>query len=206
MTRDALPPASDRPATQMSRAGGGGVMRAWSRMSGWKKLLVILSIAITIVGATGSIIGATRPDPPAVVQNQQTIEELQKPAGQSLTPEQQVKLDQAKERVSELSHWFYDKTAPHLWRMGLSFFVCFVIGFMARTFVKSVAFFFAGILVLATAASYFGFLDLGKFRENLTGSTGWAMDQLKGLTDLVATFFGASATGTIGFFVGFLKR
>ena len=182
------------------------VWQAFWRMERWKKLVLTIALLVGVIGAAGSIVGATRPAPAPSVQAQQTIEDLKVPAGSQLTDTQQARLDQAKQTVSNYGHWFYDKTAPVLWRVGFSFAVAFVLGIAARSFVKSIAFFVAGVLVIATALAYFKVLDLGQFRDNLTNSTGWAADQMKGLKDLAVKTIGFSLTGVVGFVLGFLKK
>lgn len=180
--------------------------REFGRTSWVTKLIVVVALLAGIAGVAGSIAGAVRPDPPAAVQARATVEELQVPAGQSLTPQQQVKLDEAKAQVSEYAHWFYDKTAPTMWRVGLGFVIAFILGLMARTFVKTVAFFAAAILCVATAAAYFGFIDLAQYRNSFTNSAGWAMDQANGFKDLIMKSASASLSGVIGFVVGFLRK
>lgn len=177
-------------------------------LSGWTKLILVIALTMGVVGVAGVVVGATQPTPPAKVEAQTKVDTLRAQgfAGNSLTTDQQQTLDTAKQQVSQAGHWFYDKTAPTLWRVGIGFVVFFVVGFMARSFLKSVAFFAAGILFIATAAAYFGFIDLGHFRDNLTSSTGWAMDQLNGFKDLLVKSVGISLSGVVGFVVGFLRK
>ena len=182
------------------------VARNFWRLSWGTKLVLTLALLGGLAGVAGSVAGSVRPEPPAKVQAQATVEELQVPAGQSLTPQQQVQLDDAKQQVTTYAHWFYDKTAPTLWRVGLGFVMAFILGYMARTFVKTVAFFAAAVLCLATAAAYFGFIDLAQYRNSFTSSTGWAMDQANGFKDLLMKSASASLSGVIGFVVGFLRK
>ena len=187
----------------------GFAARSWRqfwRLSGWTKTVVLVAVVASVVGLAGVVVGATQPDPPQKIEAQQTVRQMQVPSGMSLTAQQQATLDDAKQRVSQAGHWFYDKTAPTLWRVGIGFVVFFVLGFMARTFVKTVAFFAAAILCIATAAAYFGYVDLGHFRANLTSWTGWAMDQMNGLKDLIVKSVGISLSGVVGFVIGFLRK
>ena len=201
----ALPVAMPVKRSLTRRALGLFHQHYW-RLAWWKKLLLVLAVVLGVVGATGSVGGFFRPDPPEMKQAQATVESLAVPAGVALTPQQQVQIDQAKAKVDEFRHWFYDKTAPHLWRMGLGFFVMFVIGYAFRQFVKTMAVIAALLLAAVGVAAYLGAFELGHFRQNLTHSTGWAMDQVAGLKDLILKFAAASLSGTAGFVIGFMRR
>lgn len=206
MSRPPVTPGPTETVVVVRRSLPSRIARNFWRLSWGTKLVLTLALLAGIVGVVGSVAGAVRPEPPAQAQAQTTVEQLQVPAGQSLTTQQQVKLDEAKAQVSEYAHWFYDKTAPTLWRVGLGFVMAFILGYIARTFVKTVAFFAAAVLCLATAAAYFGFVDLAQYRNSFTQSTGWAMDQANGFKDLLMKSASASLSGVIGFVVGFLRK
>lgn len=192
----------------LRRRAAGNVWRSFTSLAGWKKLLLVLSIVVAILGVVGTTIGYVRGRSPERVQAQQTVESIRSSAapGASLTPDQQARLDQATAQVRAAGHWFYEKTAPHLAKIGFGFFIGFVLGFMTRQFLKTMAVLTAVVLVVGGVASYLGYLDLSHLRENLTQSTGWLTDQLAGAKELVLSFIGASLSGTIGFVIGFTRR
>lgn len=199
-------PVSTKPT--LTRRAAGSMKKHYSTLSGWRKLMLIFSFCLAILGTTGSIVGYVRGRSPERVEAQATIEQVRSQAipGAALTAEQQARLDQATEKMKAAGHWFYEKTAPHLARIGFGFFVAFILGYAFRQFIKTMASLAAIVLVLAGVAAYFGYIDLGKFRDNLTASTGWVSEQLTGAKDVILKFIGASLSGTFGFVIGFLRR
>lgn len=192
----------------LKRRAADNVKKQYSSLPSWKKRLLIVSFLVALVGAIGTVIGFFQSKPPEQVQAQATVESLRTDAasGANLTPEQQAKLDQATAQVKAAGHWFYQKTAPHLAKIGFGFVIGFILGFAFRQFIKTMAVLAAIALVAGAAAAYFGYLDLGVFRSNLTASTGWVSDQLTGAKDIILKFIGASLSGTVGFVIGFMRR
>jgi uncharacterized membrane protein (Fun14 family) len=196
------------PNPTITRRAAGTARKHYSTLSGWKKLLLVLSFVIAIVGTVGTVVGYVRGRSPERVKAQQTVEQIRSsvPPGASLTPDQQARLDQATTQVRAAGHWFYEKTAPHLARIGFGFFIAFILGYAFRQFIKTMATLAAIVLVGAAVAAYLGYLDLSQFRGNLTASTGWVSDQLTGAKDVLLKFIGASLSGTVGFILGFMRK
>lgn len=183
------------------RAGG----HFW-HLARWKKVLLILAVLMAVAGVSGSVAGVVRGKPAEVKQAQAKVEDLNLTSRRSaLTAEQTEQLQAAKEKVNAAKHWFYDQTAPQLWRIGLGFFVAFVLGFMARQFLKTVATLLAIVVVVAGVAIYFGWLDSGGVQSNLKTGTGWVMERLDSMKATLLRFAGASLSGTAGFVVGFTR-
>jgi uncharacterized membrane protein (Fun14 family) len=199
-------PVETKPS--LGRRSAGTARKHYATLSGWKKLLLVLSILIAVLGTLGTVIGYVRGRSPERAEAQQTVEQIRSsvPPGASLTPQQQERLDQATQQMRAAGHWFYEKTAPHLARIGFGFFIAFILGYMFRQFIKTMAMLAAVVLVGAGVAAYLGYLDLSHFRDNLTASTGWVGDQLAGAKDMVLKFIGASLSGTIGFIIGFTRK
>ena len=195
------------PVTPLRRRAivGTAAYHFW-RLAWWKKALLIFALLIGVVGVVGAVAGAVRGTPPEVRTSQAKVEDLQKAGPRSsLTAEQQTELKTAEDNVNAYRHWFYDKTAPQLWRIGLGFFVAFVLGFAARQFVKTMATLAALLVVGVGVAIYFGYLDSGGVRANVTTGTGWVMDRLGSMKETVLSFIGASLSGTVGFVIGFTR-
>lgn len=189
-----------------------GAKKHYSTLSGWKKLLLVLSFIVAMVGSIGAFVGIVKGAPPEAEQAQATVESLRVEAANSnnFSPEQKEKiqqqLDDATARAKAAGHWFYQKTAPHLARIGFGFFIAFILGYAFRQFIKTMASLAAIVLVGAGVAAYFGWVDFSSFRGNLTASTGWVSDQLTGAKDVILKFIGASLSGTVGFVIGFMRR
>jgi uncharacterized membrane protein (Fun14 family) len=199
-------PVNTKPS--MSRRTAGTARSHFSRLSGWKKFLLLLSILIAILGTVGTVIGYVRGRSPQRAEAQQTVEQIRSsvPPGASLTPDQQARLDQATDQMRAAGHWFYEKTAPHLARIGFGFFIAFILGYAFRQFIKTMAVLAAIVIVAAGVAAYLGYIDLSHLRDDLTASTGWVGDQLTGAKDLILKFIATSLSGTIGFIVGFTRK
>jgi uncharacterized membrane protein (Fun14 family) len=201
-----LDPRLDPPPPRSRRLAGTATRRFWE-LELWKKLLLVLAILLAVVGIVGAVTGTVRGKPPEVVAAQTKVEDLHTTAARSsLTGEQQTELREAESRVETARHWFYDKTAPQLWRIGLGFFIAFVLGFMARQFLGTMAILAAIVLVGVGVALYFGALDSGGVKANVTTGTGWLMDRLDSMKETLLKFVSASLSGTAGFVIGFLRK
>ena len=218
MSADPLPPTEPdaRPITASttlpphSRTAAVSVVGTTSRhffaLAGWKKALLVLAIVLGIAGIAGSVAGAVKGKPPEVRQAQVRVEELSAVGRRSsLTAEQTQQLESAKTKVNEVKHWFYDQTAPQLWRIGLGFFIAFVLGFMARQFLKTMVSLAAIVLVAAGVAIYLGWIDVGNAKASLASGTGWVMERADTFKEAVLKFAGASLSGTAGFVIGFMR-
>ncbi|MGC4076060.1 MAG: hypothetical protein QM702_03320 [Rubrivivax sp.] len=155
--------------------------------------------------------GYFQPDPEAKVQAKAKVEDLVGQSNQrSLTAEQKQQINQqisqAADQVRSAGHWFYDKTAPFLWRIGLGFAIAFVLGYMARQFVKTVAVLAALVLVLAGVAIYFGKLDGSTIGADLRSGAGWVAERSTWIKDQLVAVATASVSGTLGFIVGFTRQ
>lgn len=205
------PPAAAVVAVPIKRRPVRTVARHFWKLDAWKKALLVVALLVGIAGVAGSVAGMVRPDPPAKEVAIAKVESLQVEANRrSLTDaqRQQVKeqLSDAYAQASAAGHWFYDKTAPHLWRIGLGFSVAFVLGYMARQFVKTVAVVAALMLILAGVAIYFGQLDGSKVGADLRSGAGWVADRSTWIKEQLIAIGTASISGTIGFVIGFTRQ
>jgi uncharacterized membrane protein (Fun14 family) len=198
-------PVSLKPSK--ARRAASAVRAHYKGLAGWKRMLVVLAFVASVVGVVGTVGGVVRAEPAEKKAAVTTIEGIRGTAKSSnLTPEQKATLEQAQAKVSELSHWFYDQTAPQLSKMGLGFIVAFVLGIAFRQFVKTMATVTALVLAMAGVAGYFGWVDFSSVKNYVTDGTGWAMEQMGGVKDTVLKLAGASLSGTVGFFIGFMRR
>jgi uncharacterized membrane protein (Fun14 family) len=210
MSADPLPQADPNATPSRSRMVSGRVVGTTSQhffaLAGWKKALLVLAIILAIAGFAGSLTGAVKGKPPEAREAQVRVEELSAVGRHSsLTAEQTQQLESAKAKVNDVKHWFYDQTAPQLWRIGLGFFIAFVLGFAARQFVKTMATLAAIAVVLAGVAVYFGWIDVGNAKASLASGTGWVMERADTVKEAVLKFAGASLSGTAGFVIGFMR-
>jgi uncharacterized membrane protein (Fun14 family) len=101
-----------------------------------------------------------------------------------------------------------DRAAPWLTRVGGSFAVAFVVGWLFRAFVK-LATMIAALAVLALLAlSYFNVIniDLSQAERHYESAVAWAGDQGQRLGKALAEHLPSSLAGFAGLFVGFRRR
>lgn len=206
----ASPVDANRPAEviviRQRRRLGRSAVRRFFELPGWKRALLILAIVLAVAGIAGSVTGMFRETPPEAKVAQVRVEQLHAVGPRSsLTADQQTELKQAETKVDAARHWFYDKTAPQLWRIGLGFFIAFVLGFMARQFLKTMATLAALLVVIVGVAVYLGAFDAGGVKANLATGTGWIMDRLDSMKESLLKFVGTSLSGTAGFVIGFMR-
>lgn len=203
----ALPPGKP----SIGKRAAGSVGRSYKTLPLWKKLLLVVVALLIVVGVVGSIVGTMQPSTPEQNIAAANVESIRIETGRSsLTAEQREQLDQqlddAKTKLRAAGHWFYDKTAPNLWRWGLAFFAGFVLGFAFRQFIKTMAILAAVVIVAAGIAAYLGYIDVGALKTNVTSGTGWFMDRVGAIKDVVIASAGASLIGTAGFVIGFMRK
>jgi uncharacterized membrane protein (Fun14 family) len=189
---------SETPSPTADKIGMFGfVMSHYAPLAGWKKLLLVLSMLLTVGGLSGQLVGLTRATPAPTVE---TVGSER--AGANFTPEQ---LDKAKQQVATQLHWFYDRISPGMWRMGLGFVVAFIIGYVLRRALVWVVMLASLLLVGAGVASWMGWTDLQSLlntaAEQGKGASKLAWDSGRYLMDRVAP----GTASLVGLFVGFLK-
>ncbi len=207
MPHDASSPDSKDPQALAgtSRAWRGlphALRGAWRRLSTLQRRLLGLALLAAIVGGVGVLFGGGSFDAASSVRIEDIRSASGAPGGQAELTEQQ-----AREAIEQSRHWFFDRVAPHLWRMGASFFVAFVIGFMLRQFIKAMAITFGTAIALVTLADWLGWVDwLPKIKQGLTDSSTWIRQTVEGYSELIKARLPAGMTAAAGFFLGFLRR
>jgi uncharacterized membrane protein (Fun14 family) len=100
------------------------------------------------------------------------------------------------------------RLSPNATRIGGSVVAGFVLGWIFRAFVKTMAFFalLAGAALMAL--SYFGVInvDLSSAREHYASVMHWLSDQGMRLKDVVIAHLPSSSGGAVGAYLGFRRR
>ncbi len=93
-------------------------------------------------------------------------------------------------------------------KIGISFIGGFIIGFIFRTFVKTMLFFTVCVVGILGALSYFQVvnIDFSHAEQAWNSNSEWIMTQATKLKDMVWQYLPSSTTGTIGAFVGARRK
>lgn len=207
MPDDAPPPDSRSPqspegTSRAWRALPGAVRGAWRRLSRMQRRLLWIALLAAVVGGVGVLLGGGGFDGGSPMRIEDLRSASGAPGGQAEFTERQ-----AREVLESSRHWFFDRVAPHLWRMGASFFVAFVLGFMLRQFIKAMAITFGAAIALVTLADWLGWVDwLPKIKQGLTDSSTWIRQTVEEYSELIKSRLPAGMTAAVGFFFGFLRR
>lgn len=164
-------------------------------VSPWKKKLLLIALALGIAGlALQGYSRATAGGAPEAPAGDAAA------AGRSLLP------DEAPVAARDLS--LPERLAPWLSRVGLSFAGGFVLGFVFRTFLRTMAMLTAAAVVLFAALSYFGLfnVDFTQVQTQWDSASQWMTDQAGRLREVVAARLPSTFTGAAGAFLGFARR
>jgi len=175
-------------------------------MSAWKKKLLWLATLLAIggfIGHASSLVMFGRQTTPATQPG-----EFQRVTGPNVVSGQDVK-DAARDMQTRALKW-WEWASPHAWKAGLSFVIGFAVGMAARTFLKWLAIFLALGLVVFGALKYFGVVNLNFDTTSAEAAYSAALEYVKenasGAKDWVFQRLPSTVFGTIGLFIGFLRR
>jgi uncharacterized membrane protein (Fun14 family) len=195
---------SDDEATQSSSERT-SVRRAVKSMPRWKKSLIGLSLVLALVGGGAQIasaIGARSVREEAAGESApQTT-----PGTSGLLPAGSAETSTPPEEVAPPPSPL-QRMAPHLTRIGGSFFAALVLGMIFRTFIKTAAMITAGAAGLFFVLTYFNVLnlDVAGMQTQYDSVVGWVSTQAGRLKDVVFAALPSSTSAAAGFFVGFKR-
>ena|SRR5688572_10104406 len=182
-------------------------------MPGWKRTLIGISLVLALVGAGAQITGGiARRDAVKEVEAQQpTGTSGQPPTGASgfvargETTTEQTTPEPAEAVAPPPSQ--LQRMAPHLTKIGGSFFAALVLGTLFRMFIKTAAMVTAAVAGIYFALTYFNVVDLDMdgIKTQYDSASGWVMAQAGNLKDVVFKALPSSTSVAAGFFVG-MKR
>jgi uncharacterized membrane protein (Fun14 family) len=181
-------------------------------MPRWHKMVLLLGVVLAIAGGIGWLTTRVASDTGTRVTTVNTPPTAQTPAGSSgfvdgrnapadtTTTTTVVTQTEPPSLVARLS--------PNATRIGGSVVAGFVLGWIFRAFVKTMAFFalLAGAALMAL--SYFGVInvDLSSAREHYASVMHWLSDQGMRLKDVVIAHLPSSSGGAVGAYLGFRRR
>jgi len=109
--------------------------------------------------------------------------------------------------VSEVESWNQWLSTRGV-KIGLSFLGAFAIGYLFRTFLKTMAILTAMAVTALLLLSYFNVynVDFTAVQEKWETNREWVTTQATKLKDVVWTYLPSSTVAFVGFFVGMLRR
>ena len=168
-------------------------------LPGWKKGLLIGSVAMMVVGGAATLAGTLLSDGGAAPASNRNPA-LPMPHGFAA----EVTTDESADdgEPEEGSIW-----SPFIFRMGFSFFVGFCIAYAVRTFFK-ITMLVAGVVLLAIfGLQYAGVVDVDwqAMKGHFDNISGWLLDQVSSFRGFISGMLPSSAAGAAGMVIG-LKR
>ena len=101
-----------------------------------------------------------------------------------------------------------ERISPWMSKVGLSFIVGLVVGWVFRAFLKVMSLLGGALLAILLALSYFNVLniDMTAAREQYASTMAWATDQAHHLAKAILNHLPGSTSSFLGLFVGFRRR
>lgn len=162
------------------------------RMPRWQKSLLTLAVLLLGVGSTGQVAGYFSGGSGASATKSDSGAEV------SLVTSEKHETVAPKPTLTE-------RISPWMTKVGLSFIVGFVVGWLLRTFLKTVALIGGGIIALLMLLSYLGY-DLSGAQKEYTSFMSWLTDQGQRLAKALLDHLPGSTSSAAGMFVGFRRR
>ena len=183
--------SDDAKSTRLSKVKY-SIKEQYGGLSLWKRLLVMLSVVLVGVGVTSSMFAPSKPAP---------APNLQADNQASLTGED------VRVKVEETGHWFSSNVAPHMWRIGISFLVAFVLGFLMRQFLVAMAFTLGAILAVLFVVNYLGWIEISPDVKSTVSQSAEKVEQgTRTFVDVMKARLPSSFAAFAGFFIGFLRK
>ena len=181
------------------------VRGAVKSMPRWKKTLIGVSLVLALVGAGAQIAGGIGG---RNVKNEAAAEAVREtPQGASgfvatSNRESAETPEEVEPPPSQLQ-----RMAPHLTKIGGSFFVALLLGVIFRTFVKTAAMITVVAAGLFFILTYYNVLDLDVdgMKTQYDSVVGWIYAQAGQLKNVVFKARPSSTSAAAGFFVGFKR-
>jgi uncharacterized membrane protein (Fun14 family) len=197
--------------TRLKNAPGHFVAHV-ATMPRWHKMVLLLGVVLAIAGGACWLTTRVASETGTRVTTVNTTPTAQTPAGSSgfvdgrNAPADTTSTTTVVTQTEPPS--LVARLSPNATRIGGSVVAGFVLGWIFRAFVKTMAFFalLAGAALMAL--SYFGVInvDLSSAREHYASVMHWLSDQGMRLKDVVIAHLPSSSGGAVGAYLGFRRR
>jgi uncharacterized membrane protein (Fun14 family) len=173
-------------------------------MPRWHKAVLVMGVVLALAGGAGWVMGRNGNDGGARV----TTTGSPAPAGSSKFIDDSGAGGSPVATDRETAPNIISRLSPNATRIGVSVLAGFVLGWLFRAFLKTMAFFLMLAIAILAALSYFGVLnvDFTSAREHYASALHWLGDQTTRLKDVVISHLPSSGGGALGAFLGFRRR
>lgn len=183
--------SDDAKSTRLARVKY-SIREQYGGLALWKRLLVMISVLLVGVGVVSSMMApskrATMPSFEAENQTNLTGEDV-------------------KAKVEETGHWFSQNVAPYMWRIGISFLIAFIIGFLMRQFLVAMAFTLGVVLAVLFVVNYLGWIEFSPdVQSTVTESAEKVERTTRSFAEVLKARLPSSFAAFAGFFIGFLRK
>jgi uncharacterized membrane protein (Fun14 family) len=186
---------------------GERIRRHIGELAGWKKFLLIGSLILTGVGLVMRVTEKSTAQAPAASSSSGSGQSAgSSTPGRGFVGNEQ---DQTSDAPSASASQPPPPTAwPAVFRLGLSFFVGFVVAFFLRLFLKTAALIVGLFLLAVFALRHTNLIDLdwAGITRGSEGVLGWLKTQTDSARHFVLGALPSAASGGFGMWVGFRRR
>jgi uncharacterized membrane protein (Fun14 family) len=174
-------------------------------MPRWHKAVLVMGVVLALAGGAGWVMGRNEGDGKAA---RVTTTGSPAPVGSSKFIDDNGAGSSPTSTTGQSAPGMISRLSPNATRIGVSVLAGFVLGWLFRAFLKTMAFFLMLAIAILAALSYFGVLnvDFTSAREHYASALHWLGDQTTRLKDLVISHLPSSGGGALGAFLGFRRR
>jgi len=178
---------------------------ARTRMPGYKKILLAISLVLAGAGLVMSAMASGRSGTGSAAPNQSPAVAPARgflPTNQNDQPAWD-ETDPTQTQDAAPSQWY-----PQMFRLGFSFFVGFCIAYALRVFFKVTAFAAGAVLLLLFGLQYAGIItvDWSAMGGHYDTLVRWLGTQVGSMRAFITGYLPSTATASAGLIMGFRKR
>jgi uncharacterized membrane protein (Fun14 family) len=167
-------------------------------MPGWHKAVILMAGALALLGTVGQFAGKLK-EPPAAQRS------VSDPTGSRLVP------DSSSSATRTDDGGLLIRLSPHAVKVGLSIILGFILGWIFRAFLKTMALITILIVGGLWLLSHFGVLHVGSWdvetvKSKSSEAASWLEQHAQHLKDLALSHLPSAGGGTFGAFLGFRRK
>jgi uncharacterized membrane protein (Fun14 family) len=166
-------------------------------MPAWHKLVLLIGMVMALGGGAGQLLSAV-----AGGSNLHPDSAVSTPASPSLHG------GSSPTTAEPAPYPFLGRFSPHSTRIGVSLVGGFIVGWLCRAFLKTMAIVilcFLGVMLLLSRVGILN-LDFSTARHEYAGAMHWLFVQTRLVKDVILVHFPSAGGGTFGAFLGFRRR
>jgi uncharacterized membrane protein (Fun14 family) len=170
----------------------------------WQKAVLGLAMVVGVAGAGAQLATRSAPPPPAPTANESTSAA---PEGSRGFVSGQPQATPAQQPPAPEETWV-QKASPVATKSGIGFVGAFLVGWLFRVFLKTMAVITAIGVAILLALSYFNVIDIdvSAAKQQWSSISGFLTTQAGNLKELLMNHLPASSASAGGFVVGLCRK